>query len=201
MGDGDVAQFHGEAVGALEEGAIREDHAAAEAGAGGGEDEAGGGLAAEQVFAVGGGVAVVGHEDRFADEFGELRADVGADPVVAEVGAAPDDAVAGRRRDVDADGGDVFDASVRVFAEEAQRFPELVEGFSVALFDVGRDFDAGADLAAGGVDEHGFDGRAADIETGEVGVAAGGFGGSGHGFGGGSGGRRAAAVRGAGGNG
>lgn len=168
-GHGQVAHFQGEAVGALEEDAAGHHHTAAEAGAGRDVEQAAHVIGAIHPLAEGRGVAVIGHENGFADLRRETAADVGAHPVVTEIGFPPDDSVGTRSRDVEADSGDGIDGNAGIGGEFRKRVGELGEGAPVAILHQTRHLHHFPDLFARGVDEHALDGGTSDIQAGEVG--------------------------------
>ena len=138
-GDRDVADFHGEAVGALVDVAVGKNEAATEAGAGGDEEHPLAFAFTQRVFAVSGRVAVVGHEDGAVDFLREFFTDVHADPILGKIGFAPDDAIAGGSGNVEADGTDVFAEDAGLFLENRDRGDELLERLAIALVDVAAD--------------------------------------------------------------
>jgi hypothetical protein len=174
---GDVADFHREPVRAFVNLAAGEDEAAAQPGARRDEEHRLSLPPAHGVFAESGRVAVIRHEHRPPDLRREFSADVHAHPVGGEIGASPDDAVAGGRGHVHADRRHSVARDAGAFAEFIEREMELPESLRVARIDMAAHFDDGADLCALAVHEDRFDGGAADIEAGGMG------GGIGHGMG------------------
>ena len=124
---------------------------------------------AERILTDRGGVAVIGHVDRHAGAGGKFAPDVGADPVVAEIGAAPDHPVAAGRRHVQADAGDGAAFDPGSGGELVKELVELAEGGFVAILHQTPDLRDRAELFAEVIDQHGFHRGATDVETGVVG--------------------------------
>lgn len=124
---------------------------------------------AQRILAQRGGVAIVGHENRNAGAGGKFPPDVRAHPVVAEIRAAPDHAVAARCGHVQADSSNGTARHPGSRRELVECLVELAEGRFVAVLHLAPDFRQRSHLLGEVIDQNRFNGGAADVETGVIG--------------------------------